>query len=144
MAIPPLHRQIDSRKYCLKSVEHNPWNLVESWICICILFTCKDKYYIHVMYMHTYKILIQEKKHLFFLMTILFIQVVPVGVNKGVKKIVSSKIPNMSRLEDMADLVTKVRLDRVPEPVFFPQTWEESEQLTSMARLEDMTLKSTV
>ena len=28
------------------------------------------------------------------------------GVNRGVKKIVSSKVPNLGRLEDLADLVT--------------------------------------
>lgn len=36
----------------------------------------------------------------------LLLQVVPVGVNRGVKKIVSSKVPNLGRLEDLADLVT--------------------------------------
>ena len=34
-------------------------------------------------------------------------QVVPVGINRGVKKIVTSKVPNLGRLEDMADLLTK-------------------------------------
>ena len=29
------------------------------------------------------------------------------GINRGVKKIVSSKVPNLGRLEDMADLLTK-------------------------------------
>lgn len=33
------------------------------------------------------------------------IQVVPVGLNRGVKKIVSSKVPNLGRLEDLADIV---------------------------------------
>jgi ribosome biogenesis protein SSF1/2 len=32
---------------------------------------------------------------------------VPVGVNKGIKKIAQRKIPDMSKLEDIADLVTK-------------------------------------
>ncbi len=35
------------------------------------------------------------------------LQVVPVGINRGVKKIVTSKVPNLGRLEDMADLLTK-------------------------------------
>jgi ribosome biogenesis protein SSF1/2 len=35
------------------------------------------------------------------------VQVVPVGINRGVKKIVTSKVPNLGRLEDMADLLTK-------------------------------------
>jgi len=34
------------------------------------------------------------------------IKVVPVGLNRGVKKIVSSRIPNLGRLEDLADIVT--------------------------------------
>jgi len=34
------------------------------------------------------------------------IKVVPVGVNRGVKKIVTNKVPNLGRLEDMADLLT--------------------------------------
>lgn len=33
------------------------------------------------------------------------IKVVPTGVNRGVKKIVTSKVPNLGRLEQMADLV---------------------------------------
>lgn len=35
------------------------------------------------------------------------ISAVPVGVNKGIKKIVQRKIPDMSKLEDISDLVTK-------------------------------------
>jgi ribosome biogenesis protein SSF1/2 len=35
------------------------------------------------------------------------ITLVPTGVNKGIKKIVQKKIPNMSKLEDISDLVTK-------------------------------------
>ena len=35
------------------------------------------------------------------------ISLVPVGVNKGIKKIVQRKIPDMSKLEDISDLVTK-------------------------------------
>lgn len=35
------------------------------------------------------------------------ISAVPVGVNKGIKKIAQRKIPDMSKLEDIADLVTK-------------------------------------
>ena len=34
------------------------------------------------------------------------LKVVPVGLNRGVKKIVSSRIPNLGRLEDLADIVT--------------------------------------
>jgi hypothetical protein len=30
-----------------------------------------------------------------------------VGVNRGVKKLVSSRVPNLGRLEDVADLLTK-------------------------------------
>jgi len=35
------------------------------------------------------------------------IKVVPVGVGRGVKKIVSSKVPNLGRYEDVADFLTK-------------------------------------
>jgi ribosome biogenesis protein SSF1/2 len=35
------------------------------------------------------------------------LSLVPVGVNKGIKKIVQRKIPDMSKLEDISDLVTK-------------------------------------
>lgn len=35
------------------------------------------------------------------------IALVPVGVNKGVKKIVQRKVPDMSKLEDISDFVTK-------------------------------------
>lgn len=35
------------------------------------------------------------------------IALVPVGVNKGIKKIVQRKIPDMSKLEDISDLITK-------------------------------------
>jgi len=34
------------------------------------------------------------------------IKVVPTGVNRGVKKIVTSKVPNLGRLENLADMVT--------------------------------------
>lgn len=35
------------------------------------------------------------------------ISLVPVGVNKGIKKIVQRKIPDMSKLEDISDFITK-------------------------------------
>lgn len=35
------------------------------------------------------------------------IALVPVGVNKGIKKIVQRKVPDMSKLEDIADFITK-------------------------------------
>jgi ribosome biogenesis protein SSF1/2 len=35
------------------------------------------------------------------------ISLVPVGVNKGIKKIVQRKVPDMSKLEDISDLVMK-------------------------------------
>lgn len=35
------------------------------------------------------------------------IALVPVGVNKGIKKIVQRKIPDMSKLEDISELITK-------------------------------------
>lgn len=35
------------------------------------------------------------------------ISLVPVGVNKGVKKLVQRKIPDMSKLEDISDFITK-------------------------------------
>lgn len=35
------------------------------------------------------------------------IGLVPVGVNKGIKKLVQRKIPDMSKLEDISDLITK-------------------------------------
>lgn len=35
------------------------------------------------------------------------ISLVPVGVNKGVKKIVQRKVPDMSKLEDISDFITK-------------------------------------
>lgn len=35
------------------------------------------------------------------------ISLVPVGVNKGIKKLVQRKIPDMSKLEDISDFITK-------------------------------------
>lgn len=35
------------------------------------------------------------------------ITLVPVGVNKAVKKIVQRKIPDLSKLEDISDLISK-------------------------------------
>lgn len=35
------------------------------------------------------------------------IALVPVGINKGVKKIVQRKVPDMSKLEDISDFITK-------------------------------------
>lgn len=35
------------------------------------------------------------------------IGLVPVGVNKGIKKLVQRKIPDMSKMEDISDLITK-------------------------------------
>lgn len=35
------------------------------------------------------------------------ISLVPVGVNKGVKKLVQRKVPDMSKLEDISDFITK-------------------------------------
>ena len=36
------------------------------------------------------------------------VKVVPVGISRGVKKLVNrSRVPNMGRLRDMADFVTK-------------------------------------
>jgi ribosome biogenesis protein SSF1/2 len=35
------------------------------------------------------------------------ISLVPVGVNKGIKKIVQRKVPDMSKLEDISDFITK-------------------------------------
>lgn len=34
-------------------------------------------------------------------------KVVPVGVNKAVKKLLQEKFPNMSRLEDISELLVK-------------------------------------
>jgi ribosome biogenesis protein SSF1/2 len=35
------------------------------------------------------------------------IKAVPVGLSKGVKKLVQSKIPNLGRFEDISDFITK-------------------------------------
>lgn len=35
------------------------------------------------------------------------IKVVPVGVSKGVKKIVQGKVPNLSRCEDISEFFTR-------------------------------------
>lgn len=35
------------------------------------------------------------------------IKIVPVGVSKGVKKIVQSKVPNLARFEDISEFITK-------------------------------------
>lgn len=35
------------------------------------------------------------------------INAVPVGISKGVKKIVSSKIPNLAKYEDISEFLTK-------------------------------------
>ena len=35
------------------------------------------------------------------------IQVVPVGLTKGVKKLVLGKIPNLAKCEDIADFIMK-------------------------------------
>jgi len=35
------------------------------------------------------------------------IKVVPVGVSKGVKKIVQSRVPNLSRFDDISEFITK-------------------------------------
>jgi ribosome biogenesis protein SSF1/2 len=35
------------------------------------------------------------------------IKAVPVGLSKGVKKLVQSKVPNLGRFEDVSDFITK-------------------------------------
>jgi len=35
------------------------------------------------------------------------IKAVPVGLSKGVKKLVQSKVPNLGRFEDISDFITK-------------------------------------
>lgn len=35
------------------------------------------------------------------------IKVLPVGISKGVKKVVQGKVPNLNRCDDISDLLTK-------------------------------------
>lgn len=35
------------------------------------------------------------------------IRVVPIGVSKGVKKILQSKVPNLARFQDVSEFLTK-------------------------------------